>query len=227
MEVPVDPTAAGWRDTRIRTFHGRHGRVTERMQAVLDSTGPRFGLSSRPETDRPLVVEIGCGHGDAALAFCAAHPDVDLLALDVHTPGIVRLLEERAAGRVPNLYVERADGVEVLDHRLVSAGGLAGLHLFFPDPWPKARHHKRRFVRPDVLDLVADRLAPGAPLRIATDVADYVDWATAHLDAHPSFTGGPSERPPWRPVTRYEQAGRDAGREPVDLCYRREPLAPH
>lgn len=226
MEVPVDPvpddtTAEGWRATRIRTFHGRHGRVTARMQDVLDHAGPRFGLEARPRGDRPLVVEIGCGHGDAALAFCAAHPDADLLALDVHTPGIVRLLEERDAGRAPNLFVERADGVEVLDHRLTDPAGLAGLHLFFPDPWPKARHHKRRFVRPDVLDLVADRLAPGAPLRIATDVADYVDWTIDHLDAHPAFVGGPSDRPAWRPVTRYEQAGLDAGRAPVDLCYRR------
>lgn len=221
MDEPDEATKDDWSGTRIRTFHGRHGRVTERMQAVLDSAGPRFGLSARSDTDRPLVVEVGCGHGDAALAFCVADPDVDLLAVDVHTPGIVRLLEERDAGAAPNLYVERADGVDVLDHRLVASGGLAGLHLFFPDPWPKARHHKRRFVRPDVLDLVADRLAAGAPLRIATDVADYVDWAIAHLDAHPAFTGGPSERPPWRPVTRYEQAGLDAGRRPVDLCYLR------
>ena len=191
------------------------------MQAVLDEMGPRFGLASRTDLDRPLVVEIGCGTGDAALAFCDTHPGVDLLALDVHTPGIVRLLEERAAGRTPNLFVERADGVDVLDHRLTTSGSLAGLHLFFPDPWPKARHHKRRFVRPDVLDLVADRLAPGAPLRIATDVADYVEWAVAHLDAHAAFTGGPCDRPAWRPVTKYEQAGLDAGRHPIDLCYRR------
>ncbi|MDE0802482.1 MAG: tRNA (guanine(46)-N(7))-methyltransferase TrmB [Acidimicrobiales bacterium] len=223
MEVPADADADAerWRGTRVRTFHGRHGRVTERMQSVLDEAGPRFGLDHRADEGRPLVVEIGCGHGDAALAFCDAHPDADLLAVDVHTPGIVRLLEERTAGRAPNLFVERADGVDVLDHRLTAPGDLAGLHLFFPDPWPKARHHKRRFVRPDVLDLVADRLAPGAPLRIATDVADYVDWAIHHLDAHPAFTGGPGERPPWRPVTRYEQAGLDAGRRPVDLCYRR------
>ncbi len=190
------------------------------MQRILDEDGPRFGLETRPDHARPLVLEVGCGNGDAALAFGAATPGVDLLAVDVHTPGVVRLLEERLAGQVPNLFVERADGVDLLDHRL-DAGSLAGLHLFFPDPWPKARHHKRRFVRPDVLDLVADRLAPGAPFLVASDVADYVEWTIEHLDAHPSFVGGVADRPSWRPVTRYERAGLDAGRQPVDLCYRR------
>lgn len=209
-----------WRSTRIRTFHGRHGRVTPRIQAVLDEVGPAYGLDRRPDPARPLVLEVGCGAGDAAIAFCLATPEVDLLAVDVHTPGIARLLEVRAAGEVPNLFVERADGVDVLDHRL-GPGSLAGLHFFFPDPWPKARHHKRRFVRPDVVELVVARLAPGAPLRLATDSVDYVDWALAHLDAHPALNGGVSERPPWRPVTRYEQAGIDAGRPPVDLTYRR------
>ena len=207
-----------WRDARIRTFHGRHGRTTDRMQSVLDRLAPAHGLDARPDPSRPLVLEVGCGNGDAALAFCDADPDADLLAVDVHVPGVVRLLEACDAGAAPNLFVERGDALGVLDDRLGTAS-LAGLHLFFPDPWPKARHHKRRFVRPDVLDLVADRLAPGAPFRIASDVADYVAWAIEHLDAHPAFDGGPSERPSWRPVTRYEAAGVEAGREPVDLTY--------
>lgn len=188
------------------------------MQRVLDRLAPTYGLDARPEPSRPLVLEVGCGNGDAALAFCAAEPDVDLLAVDVHIPGVVRLLEACDAGGAPNLFVERGDALGILDDRLGTAS-LAGLHLFFPDPWPKARHHKRRFVRPDVLDLVADRLTTGAPFRIASDVADYVTWAIEHLDAHPAFDGGPTERPPWRPVTRYEAAGVEAGREPVDLTY--------
>ncbi len=221
MTTEID-AADRWRDTRIRTFHGRHGRVTPRIQDLIDDLGPAHGLDRRPDPTRPLVLEVGCGHGDAALAFCAAAPEVDLVAVDVHIPGVARLLEVCASGAVPNLFVERGDGVDLLDHRLPS-GALAGLHLFFPDPWPKTGHHKRRFVRPDVLDLVADRLGPDAPMRIASDSVDYVDWAVDHLDAHASFDGGVSRRPSWRPVTRYERAGLDAGRHPVDLCYRRRP----
>lgn len=220
MAAVTSSEADTWRDARIRTFHGRHGRTTERMQRALDRLAPDHGLGARTDPSRPLVLEVGCGNGDAALAFCAAEPLVDLLAVDVHVPGVVRLLEECAEGAAPNLFVERGDAVGVLDDRLGS-GSLAGLHLFFPDPWPKARHHKRRFVRPDVLDLVADRLVPGAPFRLASDVADYVTWSLERLDAHPAFEGGVTERPPWRPITRYEAAGIEAGREPVDLTYRR------
>lgn len=218
--MTTGPDDSTWKDTRIRTFHGRHGRVTARMQQVLDRAGPDHGLGSRSDPTRPLVLEVGCGDGVAAETFCATHPDVDLLAVDVHTPGVVRLLEVCASGAMSNLMVERGDAVELLDHRLPPAS-LAGLHLFFPDPWPKARHHKRRFVRPDVLDLVADRLAPGAPLRIASDVDDYVSSAVDLLDEHPAFEGGVSARPTWRPVTRYETAGIAAGREPIDLTYLR------
>ena len=129
-------------------------------------------------------------------------------------------LEQRAADGPANLFVEHTDGLVLLDHGL-STDSLAGLHLFFPDPWPKTRHHKRRFVRPDVLDLLADRLQSGAVLLVATDVADYAAWAQDHLDAHPGFEGGVTERPVWRQRTRYEQAGLDAGRTIVDLAYRR------
>lgn len=205
---------------RIRTFHARHGRVGEAMRATLDRLGPRHGLDARTDTTRPLVVEVGCGFGEAALGFAAAHHDVDLLATDVHHPGVAALLAEVDAAAIPNLFVERGDAVDLLDQR-VPTGGLAGVHVFFPDPWPKVRHHKRRFIRPDLLELCADRMAAGAALLFATDVADYARWAQAHLDHHPAFDGGPVERPAWRPVTRYEQQAVDAGRRIVDLAYRR------
>ncbi len=194
--------------------------MTERRRRALAELGPRFGLDRRPDRARRLVLEVGCGMGEAAVAHAIAHPDVDTFAVDVHTAGIATLLERRAVDGPDNLYVERADGLDVLDHRL-GTGSLAGLLLFFPDPWPKARHHKRRFVRPDVLDLVADRLARGGAFLVATDDADYAEWAVEHLDDHPAFDGGRADRPAWRPITRYEQAGLDAGREIVDLAYRR------
>lgn len=202
---------------RIRTFHARHGRVTDTMRAALVDIGPRHDLDRR-DARRPLVLEVGCGHGAAALAFAAAHPGTDVLAADVHTPGIARLLLALDADPRPNVFVARADALDLLDHRL-GPGSLAGVHVFFPDPWPKARHRKRRFLRPDVADLLADRLATGGRLLLATDADDYAADARAVLDDHPAFAGGPSPRPTWRPTEGYEAKGVDAGRAIVDLSY--------
>ncbi len=190
------------------------------MVHVLSDLGPRRDLDRRTERERPLVLEVGCGRGEAALGFALAHPDVDVLATDVHTPGVVALLQAAEASKASNVFAMRADALDLLDHR-IGGSELDGVHLFFPDPWPKARHHKRRFVRPDVLDLLADRLRHGAPLRVATDVDDYASWARVHLDHHPAFEGGLAPRPKWRPVTRYEAAAIEAGRTVIDLAYRR------
>ncbi len=204
---------------RIRTFHARHGRVTESMRTALREVGPRHDLARR-DTTRPLVLEVGCGSGEAALAFADAHPDVDVLATDVHTPGVAHLLAALDAEPRPNVFVARADALDVLDHEL-GPRSLAGVHVFFPDPWPKARHHKRRFIRPDVADLLADRLAPGGVLLVATDIEDYARQARSVLDAHPSFQGGPAARPDWRPATGYEAKATAAGRSASELAYRR------
>jgi tRNA (guanine-N7-)-methyltransferase len=191
------------------------------MRRALEDLGPVRSLAARTAgTDRDLVLEVGCGYGEAALGFAAAHPDTDLLATDVHTPGIAHLLERAGEAAATNLYVERVDALDLLDEALPT-GSLAGVHLFFPDPWPKTRHHKRRFVRDDVLDLLADRLQPGGALLVATDVDDYARRAVGLLDRHPAFHGGPGSRPPWRPPTRYEGEARRAGRSVVELRYER------
>ncbi len=190
------------------------------MVEVLGDLGPRHHLDRRLDDQRPLVLEVGCGRGEAALDFALAHPDFDVLAADVHTPGVVALLEAAEASKASNVFAMRTDALDLLDHR-IGPGELEGVHLFFPDPWPKTRHHKRRFVRPDVLDLLADRLRHGAPFRVATDVDDYARWACAHLDRHRAFEGGVAIRPAWRPVTRYEGAAIEAGRAVTDLTYRR------
>lgn len=204
---------------RIRTFHARHGRVTETMRTALAELGPRHDLRRR-DPARPLVLEVGSGHGDAALAFADAHPAVDILATDVHAPGVAHLLLALAADPLPNVFVARADALDVLDHQLGPAS-LSGVHVFFPDPWPKARHRKRRFIRPDVVELLADRLRAGGRLLLATDIDDYAHHARAVLDGHPAFDGGPSARPGWRPVEGYEAKGIDAGRTIVELAYER------
>ena len=204
---------------RIRTFHARHGRVTDVMRAALAEIGPRHDPSRR-DPARPLVLEVGCGHGEAALAFADAHPELDVLATDVHTPGIAHLLLALDAVPRPNVWVARADALDVLDHDL-GPGSLAGVHVFFPDPWPKARHRKRRFVRTDVVDLLADRIVPGGHLLVATDIEDYARHARSVLDAHPAFVGGPGARPDWRPAEGYEAKGRAAGRSIAELAHTR------
>ena len=220
----MDSPTTGGADTdrsrpRIRTFHARHGRTTASMRRALDEVGPRRTLARR-SSDQPLVLEVGCGHGDAALAFADAHLDRDVLAVDVHTPGVAHLLQALDERPRPNVWVEHGDVLDLLDDA-IGPGELAGVHVFFPDPWPKVRHHKRRFLRPDVADLLADRMAPGATLLVASDAADYASAATRLLDGHVAFTGGPLDRPPWRPVSGYEAKARHAGRTVVDLRYRR------
>lgn len=204
---------------RIRTFHARHGRVTEAMRDALRVVGPRHDLGRR-DPGRPLVLEVGCGSGEAALSFADAHPDIDVLATDVHTPGIAHLLSALHAEPRPNVYVARADALDLLDHELTSRS-LVGVHVFFPDPWPKARHRKRRFIRRDVADLLADRLVPGGTLMVATDIEDYASGAKAVLDEHPCFEGGLAARPAWRSDQGYEAKGIAAGRAIAELSYTR------
>lgn len=215
----VDRAPAATAHPRIRTFHGRHGRLTGKMRRALDEHAARYELDRRTG-DRPLVLEVGCGRGDAALAYADAHPGVDLLATDVHAPGIAQLLLALEARHRSNVFVARRDALEVLEHE-VAAGSLVGVHVFFPDPWPKARHHKRRFLRPDVVELLADRLGAGGVLLAATDVDDYADAARSVLDAHPGFVGGLAARPTWRPRHGYEEKAVEAGRRVHELAYRR------
>lgn len=204
----------------MRTFHARHGRLNETTRTALRELGPRFEPSVRRRTGTAVVLEVGAGHGEAALAFARAHPDLDVIATEVHAPGVAHLLQAIAEDDPGNLSVVAGDALELLDHH-IGDHELAGVHLFFPDPWPKARHHKRRFVRPDVIELLAGRMAAGAELVLATDVDDYAAWARRHLDDDPSFAGGPGPRPDWRPVSGYEAKARAAGRGVTELRYRR------
>jgi tRNA (guanine-N7-)-methyltransferase len=218
MSVVVHP--------RVRTFKARRGRTTSAQRALLDESLGRRGLPGGPIDPAdafgraaPLVLEVGCGLGHAALGYVAAHPDHDLIAVDVHTPGIALLLSRAEAAGVTNLRVVEGDALDVLD-RLPQAS-LHAVHLFFPDPWPKRPHHKRRFVRQDVLDLLAAKLGVDAALRIASDDQACAAAAQAALEAHPSYRGGPAERPAWRPLGGYEAKAVAAGTGVIELCYRR------
>ena len=214
----------------VRTFNGRRGRVPPALRAQLDALGPEVALpagrlAAPAVVGRvaPLVLEVGSGYGQAALAYARSHPRHDVVAVDVHTRGVAHLATAVAGAGPSNLRVVEGDALEVLAGR-VSSGSLAAVHLFFPDPWPKRAHRGRRFVRPDVVELVVDRLRPGGVLRVATDDADYAEQALALLGSHPVLAGGVSARPRWRPLAGYEAKAVDAGRPVVDLRYTRAGL---
>jgi tRNA (guanine-N7-)-methyltransferase len=169
----------------------------------------------------PFVVEIGSGMGEATAELAAADPARDVLAVDVHLQGLGRLLRRVEDLRLTNVRVAEGDG-GVLLRDMLGPDAVDEVRVFFPDPWPKARHAKRRLVQNGFLDLVATRLRAGGVLHLATDWAPYAEQMLALLAAHPGYEivhEGP--RPPQRPVTRFEQQGLDAGRTSYDVIARR------
>lgn len=170
----------------------------------------------------PLIVEIGAGNGDSLVATAAAHPDIDIVGFEVFEPSIASTLGKLAAQNLTNARVVLADGVQGL-RWLVRPDSLDAVHAFFPDPWHKSRHHKRRLISPEVCALVADRLSPGGLLRVATDWEDYALAMREVLDASPLTNEYSRWAPRFeeRPMTKYEARGIAAGRTVYDLCYRR------
>jgi tRNA (guanine-N7-)-methyltransferase len=216
----------------VRSYVLRQGRVTPAQERAYAELYPRFGLpySSTPLDGAaifgrlaPLVLEIGSGMGETTLAIAAAHPEIDYLAVEVHLPGVGALLRGIESAGITNLRVIRHDALEVLEH-MVPDASLAGLHLFFPDPWPKKRHHKRRIVQPAFAALVSRKLAPGGILHAATDWPEYAEQMLAVLSAQPALENAAeaySPRPPWRPLTKFEQRGVKLGHEVRDLLFRK------
>jgi tRNA (guanine-N7-)-methyltransferase len=224
-------------DTRhIRTFVPRRGRMSATQARALECLWDRYVLPADPAPinpdsvfgrTAPLVVEIGFGLGEATAAMAAADPSTDVLAIEVHTPGIGQLMHLVDDTRLTNVRILRADAIEALRERLDPAS-LAGIRVFFPDPWPKHRHHKRRLVRPEIVDLFADRLVDGGLLHIATDWHHYAVQARELLRAHPALvdlggSNGFAARPPWRPVTRFERYATQNGQAVYDLLHARRP----
>jgi tRNA (guanine-N7-)-methyltransferase len=181
---------------------------------------PGFVLADRFDRSAPLIVEIGSGVGEATAAVAAAYPDHNVLALEVWRPGVADTLHQLDKVGATNTRLLSIDAVWALEH-LIGEGELAGLLSFFPDPWPKKKHHKRRLVAPDFAAIVASRLAPGAVWRLATDWQEYADQMAAVLDAEPGLRGGVVERWSRRPATRFERRGIAEGRAITDLAYTR------
>ncbi|MGC4110671.1 MAG: tRNA (guanosine(46)-N7)-methyltransferase TrmB [Nocardioides sp.] len=225
-------TEDGRRVREVLSYSRRGSRFTPRQQAAWDAhheawvipdevvDDPGFRLADWFGREAPLVVEIGSGVGEATGVLAAARPDADVLALEVWRPGVASALAEVAAAGAGNVRFCAVDAVWMLEHH-VPPGGLAELWTFFPDPWPKTRHHKRRLVDAPFAALVADRLATGATWRLATDWADYAEQMVAVLDAEPRLEGGVVPRWDERPVTKFERKGVTAGRSITDLTYTR------
>lgn len=216
----------------IRSFVLRQGRTSAAQQRALDTLYARHGLRYSPDPidpreifgrRAPLVLEIGSGMGETTAAIAAAQPDTDFIAIEVHGPGVGSLLNRIETEQLGNLRVIRHDAVEVLEHMIPEAS-LAGLHLFFPDPWPKKRHHKRRLVQPALVALAARRLAPGGYLHVATDWQDYAEQILSVLSGEPLLVNaaqGFAERPAHRPLTKFERRGLALGHPVRDLLFRR------
>ena len=198
------------------SFKVRRGRTGPVLREARQRLWDRFGLDAPYDVvvgGRPLVLEIGSGMGEATALLAAAEPDVDLLAVEVHPPGVAALLLRLEAAGLDHVRVADADALDVL--RGLPERCLSQVRLFFPDPWPKTRHAGRRLVRPVFAELVASRLVVGGRLHLATDVPAYVVHARAVLE--PGFDVEVVDRPPWRPVTGFERRGLVAGRAAIDL----------
>ncbi|MCZ7562987.1 MAG: tRNA (guanosine(46)-N7)-methyltransferase TrmB [Burkholderiales bacterium] len=216
----------------IRSYVLRQGRTTAAQARAQRELLPRYGIAYAPRPldlagafgrAAPKILEIGFGMGETTAAVAAAHPENDYLAVEVHGPGVGSLLNRIAARGLANVRVIRHDAVEVLEH-MIGPASLDGVHVFFPDPWPKKRHHKRRLIQPAFVRLLAARMKPGAYLHIATDWQDYAEHILAVLAAEPALANTVaafSPRPETRPETKFERRGLALGHRVWDLLFRR------
>ena len=206
----------------MRSFvrRGRFSDLTrERMARLAPARAlpaGRFDPAATFGRDAPVVLEIGCGHGQAALAYASAFPEHDIVAMDVHVPGLARMLADTEQAGVPNLRIEVGDAVELLVDRVPDAT-FAAVHLFFPDPWRKQKHTKRRFVSPTNLDLLSRVLRPGGHVLVATDQDFYARHVLEEVGSHPRFEASRTHRPDWRPADGFEAKGVAAGRTISEL----------
>ena len=216
----------------IRSYVLRAGRMGTGQQRALEELGPRYVLASQDTPadwdavfgrQAPRVIEIGFGMGAATAEIAAARPDTDFIGIEVHTPGVGALLKRIGEDGLENLRIIQHDAVQVLEH-MVAPGSLAGVHVFFPDPWHKKKHHKRRLIQPPLVALLASRLAPGGVLHCATDWQPYAEQMLEVLSAEPLLANtaeGYAPRPDYRPLTKFEARGIRLGHGVWDLVFRR------
>ena len=237
--IPDEPAAAGETAAAplhrrgVKSFVARAGRMTTAQERAWRELWPRYGIDDTAGVivspvifgrTAPLTLEIGFGNGESLLALAAAQPEADFLGIEVHRPGVGHLMLRAEALGLTNLRAACRDAVEVLDRQLDDAVLDAAL-LYFPDPWPKKRHHKRRIVQPPFVDLVARKLKPGGRFRLATDWQDYAEQMLEVVGAcsalRNEFGAGYAPRPESRPLTRFENRGQRLGHGVWDLSFRK------
>jgi tRNA (guanine-N7-)-methyltransferase len=213
---------------RVRTFKPRRRQLTparaalfERLRPTLclDVDGDRLDPVEVFGRSAPLILDIGIGHGESVTNAAAAEPGVDVIGADVHTPGIASTLARIESMGLTNVRLVHGDALSFAER--LAPGSLAGIRIFFPDPWHKARHRNRRMASAANVELFCSLLAPDGTLHVATDIVDYALQVQRLADARDDLVGGAVDRPAWRPVTRYERKGLAAGRTVTDLIYRR------
>ncbi|MEO8135424.1 MAG: tRNA (guanosine(46)-N7)-methyltransferase TrmB [Betaproteobacteria bacterium] len=223
---------AGLPRRAIRSYVLRQGRMSPAQERAIETLMPHFGIGYAPESiafpelfgrTAPVILEIGFGMGETTARIARALPGTDFLGVEVHAPGVGALLRRIEESGLCNTRIIQHDAAEVVQH-MIAPGSLAGIHMFFPDPWPKKRHHKRRLVQPAFIALLASRLQTGGYLHLATDWDEYAQQMLAVLSAEPlleNTTDGFAPRPDHRPLTKFEQRGMKLGHGVWDIFFRR------
>ncbi|WP_157079777.1 tRNA (guanosine(46)-N7)-methyltransferase TrmB [Skermania piniformis] len=232
------PPRGSGRYPRVTSFRSRRAALTPLQQQVWERTWPRVGRALDDELlaagpvdlaawfgrPGPVVLEIGCGTGTATAAMASAEPATNLLGVEVYLPGLAQLVHRIERDRIDNLRLLRGDAVEVLQH-LTAPASLTAVRVFFPDPWPKSRHHKRRLLQPATVRLIADRLVPGGTLHVATDHPEYAQFIATVGDAELALRrvdwADFADRSATRPVTKFEAKARRAGSPVSELIWQR------
>jgi len=217
----------------IRSYVLRQGRMSNAQQRAYSQLLGRYALEYSTHAldlavvfgrSAPTVLEIGCGMGQATAAIAQAHPQFNYLGVEVHSPGVGSLLKLIEQAQLVNLRLIQHDAVEVVEH-MITPESLAGIHVFFPDPWPKKRHHKRRLIQPPFVRLLASRLVPGGHVHLATDWQDYAEQILEVLAGEPlleNTVAAFAPRPESRPPTKFEQRGLRLGHRVWDVVFRRK-----
>ena len=218
----------------MRSFVLRGGRLTAGQRRALEDFWPRFGIEKSDSAldfqvlfsnDNPVIMEIGFGNGDATWQMAQAHPAENYLGVEVHQPGVGHLLLKIEQHGIANIRIANDDAVEFLQGQ-VSEASLAGVRIYFPDPWPKKRHHKRRIIQPPFVELLASRMYPGAILHLATDWEPYAEYMLEVMRSANGFVnlspaGNFCDKPDWRPETKYERRGERLGHHVRDMLFKR------
>ena len=221
------------RDQHIRSFVLRQGRVSPAQQRSLETLMPKYGIAYAPQAldldtafnrSATKILEIGFGMGEPTAKIALAHPQNDYLALEVHPPGVGSLLKQIDAQGIQNIRIIQHDAVEVL-RDMVKDATLDGVHIFFPDPWHKARHNKRRLIQAPFIAALVKQIKPGGYIHVATDWQDYAEQVLAVLSAEPllqNTAADYAEKPEYRPLTKFEQRGLKLGHGVWDLVFVRK-----